>query len=112
MYLHRISWHFGAELVRCMGIDYSGNGVHHDKSRASKERSVPRPTMTGMGKNIDAYSEKTGGTASGSPPFVFTDTDYSALSHLAYTIRFPLRSSVPFAGFPSIYQPRKVKPSR
>ena len=31
MYLHILSWRIGAELVRCMGFDYSGNGVHHDR---------------------------------------------------------------------------------
>ena len=31
MYLHILSWRIGAELVRCMGIDYSGNGVHHGR---------------------------------------------------------------------------------
>lgn len=31
MYLHILSWRIGAELVRRMGIDHSGNGVHHDR---------------------------------------------------------------------------------
>ena len=52
MYLHRISWHFGAELVRCMGIDYSGNGVHHDRLVVRTPRNERRNHLGATKKRI------------------------------------------------------------